>query len=363
VLYYLDGNLAMSKADDKPRTEFSGADDALSATGMFQSSFRREPDPFAAPAPIPWQTPPAPRAPKPVSSKVSPSEGYGKERGEFTQLFGTAPAGSVQPPPVTPADPSGPFTQMFFASQDHASTPTSVPKVKGFSSPGASDSASAEGSSTELFSGAAAGRAPVPAQAPFVEKREWAVSRESAVPRKPAGGESPGVTELLRALSGNEGSRAESLSHEPVSYSAARPVAPPSTVPTDSFTVLLKKLTECPPTPQNSMPQNPVPQNLDTLQQPGPPMAAPTGHGEYTRVVADYPTKPAGVMPSAPVGAETKVFPAKLDVPKVAAPPLASPAVSPPKSKLQEMMPILTVLNTFLMVVVIVLLMLALLHR
>jgi len=350
----------MSKADDKPGTDFSGADDALSATGMFLGSFRREPDPFAAPDPMPRQAPPASRAPEPVSSKISSGEGNRKERGEFTQLFGTAPVGSVQPPPVTPADHSGSFTQMFSAPLDRTSTPTSVPKVKGFSSPGASDSASAEGSFTELFSNPAAARAPLPSQAsspsPLVEKLEWAVSREAAVTRKPTGGESPGVTELLRALSGNEGARADSLSEEPVSFSPARPVpspALPSTAPADSFTVLLKKLTE----------RTPTPQSLDTLQQPVPLMAAPTGQGEYTRVITDHPIKPSAVMPSPQVGAETKVFPVKLDASKVAAPSLSPPTVSPPKTKLQELMPILLLLNAFLMVVVIVLLLFALLRR
>jgi hypothetical protein len=189
--------------------------------------------------------------------------------------------------------------------------------MKGFSSPGASDSASAEGSFTQLF------RAAPPVAA-----------RPSSSPPAPAK-ESPGVTDLFRALSATDGPQAVQNTERP---------APPPTTPGDSFTVLIQRLTE----------NTPPPPVLET-RQIAPAAAAPSGLGEYTRVISRDDIKTASVAPVQQVAAAPMVEP-----PKAAPTPAAAP---PAKNKLQELVPILLVLNAFLLVVVIVLVIFALLRR
>jgi hypothetical protein len=70
---------------------------------------------------------------------------------------------------------------------------------------------------------------------------------------------------------------------------------------------------------------------------------------------------PAAPKPAAP---PPPAFQApKFEPPKPAAPALAPPAIAAPKSKLDEMVPILLVINTFLLIVLIVLVAFALKAR
>jgi hypothetical protein len=70
---------------------------------------------------------------------------------------------------------------------------------------------------------------------------------------------------------------------------------------------------------------------------------------------------PAAPKPAAP---PPPAFQApKFEPPKPAAPALAPPAIAAPKSKLEEMVPILLVINTFLLIVLIVLVAFALKAR
>ena len=174
----------------------------LSATGMFLRAFESgaEPDPEpTAPAP----TKSAATAAGPGVSAV-PSSGSGPSKpGEFTRIFQaaeakatTSSASPVSQPPVSPlpkkespasaaAPAPGEFTRIFVSastpsastpSKDQAAKPLSetspapsspaagAPRLKGFSTPGVSDSASAEGSFTQFFS--ATSSAPKPAPTP-----------------------------------------------------------------------------------------------------------------------------------------------------------------------------------------------------
>jgi hypothetical protein len=234
--------------------------------------------------------------------------------------------------------------------------------MKGFSSPGASDSASAEGSFTQLFRAAppVAARSPLATQPsgspPEVEKREWPLAYDPSASIKQPGvaKESPGVTELFRALSATDAPQAVQNDELPLSFSNTRPAvapAPPSTTPGDSFTVLIQRLTEnTPPTPV-----------LETRQLP-PAAAAPSGLGEYTRIIGRDEIKASSVAPVQQVAAETRVKAPVAEPVKAADKPTPA-AVSPAKNKLQELVPILLVLNAFLLVVVIVLVIFLLVRR
>jgi hypothetical protein len=358
---------AMSKADNKPDREPIGPDDPLSATGMFLGGFQLQTDSSQAQEPASAKGAPLPPKQTPPFSPAP--EG----RGEFTQLFGTVNPLSTQSPSAafsspataTPSQSSGEVTRMFAsppappAERPAAGTaPANTPRMKGFSSPGASDSASAEGSFTQLFRTAppVAARSPLQAQPssspPEVEKREWAPTFDPGPSSKGSGKESPGVTELFRALSATDGPQAVQNTERPLSFSNTRagaPPAPPPTTPGDSFTVLIQRLTE----------NTPPPQALET-RQITPAASAPSGLGEYTRIIRRDEVKASSVAPVQQVAAEAKVQAPAVE-PLKAAP---TPAVaSPAKSKLQELVPILLVLNAFLLVVVIVLVIFALARK
>lgn len=364
----------MSKADNKPEGEPIGPDDPLSATGMFLGAFQQT-NPSQAPEPAqlpPRQTPafsPAPE--RPAFGWKSASEAEPPGRGEFTQLFGRvnppptqSPSAASSPPAIgvpreAPSPIPGEVTRMFAspavppperpAASPVSTAPANTPRMKGFSSPGASDSASAEGSFTQLFRAAppVAARSPLQAQssssAAEVEKREWPATFDPGTSTKGPANESPGVTELFRALSATDGSQA-------VSFSNTRPGAPPvppPTTPGDSFTVLIQRLTE------NISP----PQVLET-RQITPAASAPSGVGEYTRIIRR--DEIASVAPVQQVAAEAKLQ-APVVEPLKAAP--APAAVPPAKSKLRELVPILLVINAFLLVVLIVLVIFALVRK
>jgi hypothetical protein len=169
----------------------------------------------------PWGQPL--HAPSVPSSAARPPLGEGKPvPGEFTQMFHKlelAPAPPVRPAPEARPEISrqepGEFTRMFVratasmpqrpmpaASDPAAFAPPAAPRLKGFSTPGVSDSASPDGSFTQLFQTPA--RAPAAPVRPFTPlsngtEAAWSSNLDSA-PSKD-GMESAGVTQLFRALS------------------------------------------------------------------------------------------------------------------------------------------------------------------
>lgn len=382
----------MSKADNKPEEEPIGPDDPLSATGMFLGSFQLQAAPSQAqelgsakgdPFP-PKQAPPFSPAPEHSTfSRKSASEAEAEGRGEFTQLFGTvnptrsslgassSPASAVSR--ETPSLIPGEVTRIFASPPAHptersaagplSAAPANAPRMKGFSSPGASDSASAEGSFTQLFRTAppVAARSPLSTQPsgspPEEEKREWPLTYDPSASIKQPGvaKESPGVTELFRALSATDAPQSVQNDELPLSFSNTRPAVAPApasmATPGDSFTVLIQRLTEnTPPTPV-----------LETRQLP-PAAAAPSGLGEYTRIIGRDEIKASSVAPVQQVAAEARVKAPVTEPVKGADKPTPA-AVSPAKNKLQELVPILLVLNAFLLVVVIVLVIFLLVRR
>ena len=365
----------MTEADGKPGAKPTGQNDPLSATGMFLDAFH-------------WQSDPSPgQAPEslapPATAKAATNEASPVAQGEFTQLFGALNPATPQPPAAAPAprpsatpqetpkQASGDVTRIFVPQAAPLTDPpvraipspappppAHPPRMKGYSAPGASDSASAEGSFTELFRRVTPSPAPLPriqplaAQAssppPAVEKTEWPNSTAKSL----------GATDLFRALSTNEGSQADRNVSRPEPYSNSIPASPAP----GSVTMWIQKLSE---EVQAS--------STEQVFEPSPLTATPApgtfaGQGEYTRIISGDAVKASMAVPAPPVSAIPKVQapaiePPKVVAPKLAPPALAAPAIPAPRTKMQEMLPILLVLNAFLLVVLILVVIFALMRK
>ena len=399
----------MTEDDKKPGTEGAGHADPLSATGMFLNAFQTQPDQPAEQEPQsagqwfapedkggarlggPWDQPL--QSPSVPASAARPPLGEGRPvPGEFTQMFhkldfAPAPVASApleaRPIPEPPREEPGEFTRMFVRatasmparpmpapSDPPAFAPVTPPRLKGFSTPGVSDSASADGSFTQLFQQPAPPPAPVQPLTPVSNRTEAAWSSMLDSPPSKEAMESAGVTQLFRALS---------TENQPPANRFGEAIPQPSTPPANapgSITMLIQRLTE--ETLQSS-PASSVPSAI------GPDVAAVSEPGEFTRIMSGAPASapiaqsapaekvaapapvvlPVPPIPAAPVFAAPAVpavaapaVPA-IAVPRPQTPPIpapqAAPSAGPPQSKLQQMMPMLLVLNAFLLVVLIVL--------
>ena len=381
----------MTEKGKKPGTEAASQPDPLSATGMFLNAFAPQPEPAAEQA----QESPAKGAAKPAQA------------GEFTQMFHKLEPPPPPPPPQTrstnsPPQEPGEFTRTFVAAAtspglrpapaipDPASfAPAPAPKMRGFSTPGVSDSASPEGSFTQLFrTPPSPPPAPSPLQPftplssapPQAAEPAWPQSLDPA----PNGG---GLTQLFRSLSEESEPAPSRIGESPLVSHPGSPAPPPASSPA-SVTMLIQRLTE-------DLQQAAAP------AQPMPPTAAPAGSsgpGEFTRIIAGGMTNPApaAAVPGVAAGnfaipvPPTPAFPAAPQVPVApvpafaapqipvapapafapppvpalavppAPPPKAAPSTPPQQSKLQQMLPMLLVLNAFLVVVLILLLVFAL---
>jgi hypothetical protein len=393
----------MTEDGKKRGAEGAGQPDPLSATGMFLNAFQTQPDQpveqeqesagewFAAEEKSgaalggaklggPWGQPL--NAPSVPSSAPRPL-GEGKPvPGEFTQMFhklefAPAPpvssAPEVRPSPEISRQEPGEFTRMFVratasmpqrpmpvVSDPAAFAPPAAPRLKGFSTPGVSDSASAEGSFTQLFQTAApTPAAAVPPFTPLSNGTEAAWSSNLDSPPGKDAMESAGVTQLFRALSPE---------NEPPRFGeqSVQPAVPASNAP-GSITMLIQRLTEdlqssFAPLPAGGPERVGVsePGEFTRIMSGGPASGAAVQGGPAEKVAAPAPAVfpiPAAPLPPAPAFAAPAV-PA-VAVPKLQAPPIPAPPVvasaNPPPSKLQQMMPMLLVLNAFLLVVLILL--------
>jgi hypothetical protein len=359
----------MTEADGKPGAKPTGQNDPLSATGIFLDAFHWQSDPSQGQAP---ESLAPPAAAKPATTEASPVA-----QGEFTQLFGTLNPAASPPqsqsaapaprtsaaPQETPKQTSGDVTRIFMQQAAPLTeppvraipsptppAPANPPRMKGYSSPGASDSASAEGSFTQLFRTVTPSPAPLPriqplaAQAssppPAVEKTEWPNTTAKSL----------GATDLFRALSGPEGSQADRNAPRPESFSNSMP-GPPTP---GSVTMWIQKLSE-----------NAERSSTEQAFEPPPPTATPapgtlSGQGEFTRIISSVPAPPASAVPKVQAPA---IEPPQVAAPKLAPPAFAAPAVPAPRTKLQEMLPILLVLNAFLLVVLILVVIFALMRK
>jgi hypothetical protein len=359
----------MTEKGKKPGTEAASQPDPLSATGMFLNAFAPQLEPSVEQA----QESPAKGAAKPA------------QPGEFTQMFH-----KLEPPPSPPVPQTrstnrlpqepGEFTRTFVA----AATSPGLRPAPGFSTPGVSDSASPEGSFTQLFRTPPSPPpapsplqpfTPLPSAPPLTAEPAWPQSLDPA----PNGG---GLTQLFRSLSEESEPTPSRIGESPLVSHTGSP-APPSAGGPASVTMLIQRLTE-------DLQQAAVP------AQPMPPAAAPggsSGPGEFTRIIAGgmtnsasaaapgvagnfaIPVPPTPAIPAAPVPAfaapQIPVAPAPAfappPIPALAVPPAQPPKVAPSappqQSKLQRMLPMLLVLNAFLVVVLILLLVFALKSR
>lgn len=396
-------------------------EEPLSATAMFLRSLE---EPSAAPKEEPaWTAPSAPAASTPQPAHAVP--------GEFTQMFQMAPRQETAPPVASapaanqapvPAPSSGPgeFTRIFHtgSTNQEAKTviepppyaPPATPLAnassrKGFSTPGASDSASGEGSVTQIFKPvqqSAAQAAPAPpapplraAPAPAVEpllpnpaympESSWKTQPEFGAQSQPAAG--PSVTKLLSTL-GTPQSSSPAHAPEPIPYTPAPVPAfspsashePASAHEAGSVTRLIQRLSQAPaePAPLISAP-------------PTPEAPISSGPGEFTQMISAAAFAPAASAPAAvPAPAQPQPaapqFPATpafsmpppavpqmphlppvapaaslphMQMPKPPAMP-AAPQFAPPKGKLEALVPVLLIVNTFLLVLVLVVVLFAL---
>ncbi len=405
---------------EDPKKPGAGQPDPLSATGMFLNAFQTQTDQPVEPEQEkagqwfaaddkggaesdgprlgaarlggPWDQPL--NAPSVPASVPRPPLGEGRPvPGEFTQMFhkldfAPSPAVSApqeaRPTPEISRQEPGEFTRMFVratasmpvrpmpaASDPAAFAPPAPPRLKGFSTPGVSDSASAEGSFTQLFqSPAPAPAAPVRPLPPLSNGTEAAWSSSLDSPPSKDAMESAGVTQLFRALSPENELPANRFG-EP----APQPAVPTANAP-GSITMLIQRLTE--ENLQSSAVSSPPaatgpdmagvsePGEFTRIMSRGPAAAPPAQGGPAEKVAAPAPVVfPVTPIPAAPSFAppSTPAFAAPA-VPAVVVPPLQSPPIpapkvaasaNPPQSKLQQMMPMLLVLNAFLLVVLIVL--------
>lgn len=307
-------------------------------------------------SPNPVQTP-APGCPRSGSRTEVPAA----EPGEFTRIFLGPPGGSgaesVQKPGTDAGNPIRP---------------------RGFSSPGASESAAGEGSVTHFLRGPSAVsplRRP-PAAAPVESARMSFASAAQPLSQAPSKDEellqgggtpartTPSITHLLESLSAHGAS-------EPPAFGPVVPPIPPPTTPRaepGGVTQFIRKLTDEPP---GSAAVPPVPM----------PPPEESGPGEYTRVVARAEEKAVGLPPlgspvsppppaARPAAPAMPALPALPAMPAVTIPAVARPgvppvtgALSPGKTKLEAMAPVLLALNTVLLMAVLLLLILLLRAR
>lgn len=414
-------------------------EEPLSATAMFLRSLEEPATAPAAPAsPAPKAEAGWPAAPAQEPAQAGP--------GEFTRIFQAAPRQEPQRGPEAslssgnaPAGnaPPGEFTRIFSAgvvSQEAktvvepppyappAASAASASSRKGFSAMGVSDSASREGSVTQILKPMPQSAAPVaplefraqaaqplapneplipsPAYMPAAEA-SWTAEPLSPVQGAPASG--PSVTSLISTLAG-PGSSSPARAPEPVPYAPApvpaykpepayAPAAPPESSATPeagSVTRLIQRLAQAPP--------EPPPTPAFAANTPTAPAAS--GPGEFTRMISAAAFAPAGAAPpqASPAKPAPAGFPAAPVFPPVpqfampqpgmpqiphaqpAAPPAglpmqmpmpamqmpkapampAPPAIAAPKGKLEGMVPLLLILNTFLLVLILVVVLFAL---
>ena len=322
--------------------------DPLSATGIFLNAFRTEPD--SAEEPVKESVAP------PVPARQAPSPG------EFTQMFGALPGSAPpqQPLPSTPRpaplpqppaeEPTRIFVRQATPIPEPPPKPAASPapaapaqRMKGFSAPGASDFAADDGSFSQFFR-----KIPAP-QAPAVPVPP---------PPPPASSLPPAVNLTAKPLGATDLFGTRSAAELQADRNARQ-----ASADAGSVTSWMQKLSA----------EDEAAASTQIFEAPEAAPAAAAGPGEFTRIMSggamraaqEAPVKaaPTPAAPAMPAPAIPKAQAPAVEPPKVAAPKVAAPAVSPPQSKLQQMLPILLVLNGFLLLVLIVLVVLVLLRK
>ena len=397
--------------------------DPLSATAMFLRALDQQPG-TEQPEPAVKSDPVFPQVG--ARRDVSPSGIPGTEKtGEFTELFGgsrslhPAPAQSSSPDQASPNPASaaptrsgqapGEFTRIFVkdlpsppakpavrnADERPEPLPSPPPRPKGFSTPGASDAASAETSFTQIFR---PGARPTPGAAqPSEASARPEPSRENSPSPIPAGRATesgppkfdPSITSLIESLSSPSSSAGSQRAPEPTPYRADsmasfQPVAKPAQPPAfdaGGVTIFIQRLADPAPAPREPLPPVHEPSteqgeftriisapriDSNAAPLPAPPPPAPSPEIAFARPPAPQiqpiqvvPPQAHVAMPQPHVAMpQAHAAAAPVAAPKIPAPhlpPIPAPAPPPaPKGKLESLVPMLLVVNTFLLVVILV---------
>jgi len=372
-------------------TSLANPENRGSAPGEFTRMFQSEqPSRATPPKPPEVQSIPLPVEPNPIPTFAP---------GEFTQVF-------LKPAEAASGDPL-PQPARSFADQPPPAHPApGPPRMKGFSS-GASDSASTEGGFTQFFQPRASSAAsspvsriqpppqPPPTPAPAPAEIKWQRQSEISPVEAPVdpGASATSATGLIASM-GIGGQRKEQVRQEvrPGSVDSLpsftpKPPDAPSAVESASVTKLIQRLSEgvrpVPPAEPRTAAEIPIP-------------TTDTGPGEFTKIITASGFRGATSVPVAPIAAAPPAAPAiaipaappplkppvpaaaippahkpvapppvafqapKVELPPAPVPKPAPPAVAAPAGKFQEIVPILLVVNTFLLLVLIVLVIFAL---
>jgi hypothetical protein len=343
---------------------------------------------------------PAPTHPKvsePTENSTPNTESASQGPGDFTRIFLQVPAPPVETPrPIEnmaertsaaplqapPAAEAGPGEFTRFISGRERMPPESSPvhpepglpaspaarKLKGFSTPGASGFASAGPSGiTESFhTPRSVPEASPPdgfeddrvVSTPFRRSPDTAEQRIpfSSRPEERPGqrpGEAGEFTRLMKSLS-DTASRPMHEGSGPLT--GPTPTAGAATSPEflagpGEFTRLMKGLSGGAPPEAAALP------GFERADPPPPPKSVPQGAGDYTRIISGSLLRQAQPAQPQPAPVTTGAASGPLSgfpppVPHLPTPPLP---VAPPKGKLERYLPLLLILNAFLLAVLILL--------
>ena len=358
---------------------------------------------FVPPPSTPLETPRTEREPVPPRVEVPNSaRGFSSPGvsdsaaadGGFTQLFRidsqrqSAPAhlqAFTSAPPATSvnSEPAGGFTQLFrelpsapspdkplpMVTSVNPSWPSSDPAGSGFT-----DSFRTTPSSGSPASHSGPLRANSSSPSSFPEGGEWSPQANFERRSKAATSAdfSQNATDIFSTLPSSGRQQPEFRSQfdqfqvaPPPTFAPASPHSMPSPAESESVTQLIQMLS--PATPQAAA--TPISRPTD------PPQPwAKSGPGEFTRIIsrekapAETPTARPSLQPPPAQGTAAPLImaatPPLPQIPRVERPQIAAPKPSATAmSKLQEMLPILLVVNAFLMLVLIVVVIYAFQHK
>jgi hypothetical protein len=353
-------------------------DSAASAPGEFTGLFQTAGSPRTSPSSGADAAKPTP--PIAAGSSASPSV-----PGEFTRIFVSTHTPST----------SAPASRLDESPLPAATEPGVGSRSKGFSSPGLSDSASGEGGFTQFFKSASEQLAAPVKPSAFTPPQTSSPIETQPIPSGRQELSGPSVTSLLSSLSSATSSHTPSTRPEPEPY---RPAPAPSwhnpiarsgepQVEAGGVTQLIQKLAHEPAT---------APLPPTTPAPAAPPVAS--GPGDFTRMISTLgasgasPSAPSGSAPAAaqpapapqapalppvqiPVKLAVQVPPVQAPTPPAGAAPAAAPkapqiavpappvpklAPAPPlavpKGKFDAIVPLLLIVNTFLLLAILLVL-------
>lgn len=363
-----------------PQTSSSSAPGSFTHMFSALSSKTVEEQTVVKPTPAPPQIESSPTV-TPEAAKAAGQPGVeAAGPGDFTKMFQALrtdrePVAQPPTPPVAEA------------------TPAPLPSVAPVQPPPAQSGAGG-GSFTQMFSSLSVASSPKedPLKSMTPEPLPASGFQFSSSPRPPEPSAQGGFTQLLQALNQESAKPAEPpLAQSPLTAPSPAPNAPPGAA--GGFTQLLKSLSTEPASPPQAPPPPVVPQAV------APPIPS-AGPGEFTRVISGSALRDLqsqGAQPAAPVDAATArpvftppPFPPAPHLPPApplphagaAAPPPAphfappafafppAPAPAPPVAappaetgKLQKYLPLILVVNIFVLLVIVLILIFALHHK